>query len=220
MRIFVQCASLQQISQLVDTGFADGIVVSPVDLAAEDPTADVRDWLGQMAEQLSIPVCVPVSSPLGSDVYRDGRDLARASDHVIVQIPFLEDAIGSIRKLVADGVRVCATHIYSGAQAFFAAKVGAMMVAVDAEDIDAHSHHSAGVVAQIRSVLDCAGLECDLAVGKIQNAVNFTDYLLAGADTAIIDPSLLDALMRHSLTDRAVDRYLSALSKRHKPRTL
>ncbi len=220
MKIFVQSASLEQIRHIIDTGFADGIVLSPIDLAAEDPSMDVKDRLAEMADDFPVPTCVPVAALLGDDAYREGRDLARASEHAIVQIPFLEDAIPSIRKLVADGVRVCASHVYSGAQAFFAAKVGATMVSVDVQDIDAHAWHSADVIEQIRAVLDRAGLECDLAVGPAQNSVNFTDYLLAGVDTAFVTPDLLNRLLVHSLTDRAVDRFLSALSKRHKPRTL
>lgn len=220
MKIFLQSASLQQIRKIAESGFADGIVLSPIDLAAEDPGIDIKDRLAEMAEEFGVPICVPVSAVLGGDVYRDGRELARASDHTIIQIPFLEDTISAIRKLVADGVSVCATYVYSGAQAFFAAKVGATMVSVDVQDIDAHARHSAEVVAQIRAVLDQSGLECDLAVGTAQNSVNFTDYLLAGADTAVVTPELLNSLMLHSLTDRAVDRYLSALSKRHKPRSL
>ncbi len=220
MKIFVQSASLQQIRHAIDTGFADGIVLSPIDLAAEDPSADIKDRLAEMSEDFPVPICVPVSALLGDDVYREGRELARASEHAIVQVPFLEDAIPSIRKLVSDGVRVCASHVYSGAQAFFAAKVGATMVAVDVQDIEAHARHSAEVVEQIHAVLERAGLECDLAVGPAQSSVGFTDYLLAGANTAFVTPQLLNSLLVHSLTDRGVDRFLSALSKRHKPRTL
>lgn len=220
MKIFVQSASLQQLRQIAEAGFVDGIVLSPIDLATEDPSLDIKDRLAEVAEEFAVPVCVPVSALLGADVYRDARELARASDHAILQIPFLEDAISPIRRLVSDGVRVCASHVYSGAQAFFAAKVGAMMVSVDVQDIDAHAQHSADVVEQIRAVLDRSGLECDLSVGPAQNSVNFTEYLLAGADMAVVTPDLLNSLLVHSLTDRAVDRYLSALSKRHKPRTL
>lgn len=220
MKIFVQSASLQQIRQMADMGLVDGIVLSPIDLATEDPSIDMQDRLAELAGEFAVPICIPVSAVLGADVYRDGRELARTSDQVILQIPFLEDAISSIRKLVADGVRVCASHVYSGAQAFFAAKIGAMMVSVDVQDIDAHAQHSVQVIEQIRAVLDRAGLECDLAVDTAQNSVNFTDYLLAGAHTIVVTQELANSLMLHSLTDRGVDRFLSALSKRHKPRTL
>lgn len=220
MRVFLQSASMPKIREAADAGLADGVVLSPIDLAEEDPSLDIGERLGEIARELALPVCVPVAAVLGGDIYREGRDLARASDTAIIQIPLLEDAVNPIRRLVADGIRICATHVYSGAQAFLAAKLGAMMVAVSAEDIDAHGRHGAGVVEEIRAVLDRSQQECDLAVTSAPSSVAFTDYLLAGADTVFVTPALLNSLMVHSLTDRGVDRYLSALSKRHKPRTL
>lgn len=220
MKTFVQSAALPQLRQFAEVGLLDGIVLSPIDLATEDPTAEIAERVGEISEEFAVPVCTPVAAVLGGDVYRDGRELARTSDSVIVQIPFLEDTIPSIRRLVAEGVRVCASYVFSGAQAFFAAKVGAMMVGVDVQELDAHGRRSADVVREIRAVLDRSGMECDLAVTAVQNSVGFSDYLLAGADTAVVSPELLNQLILHPLTDRGVDRFLSALSKRHRARTL
>jgi transaldolase len=220
MKIFVQSASVVEIKEWAGAGLLDGVVLSPVDLAAEDPSLTVLDRLAEIAVDFGVPVCVPVSAINGADIYREARDIARVSEHAIVQIPFVEDAVLPIRKLVADGVRICATHVYSGAQAFIAAKLGASMVATDVREIDAQGRPSAEMVAQIRAVIDKCGLECDVAVMPPQSSIAFTNYLLAGADVAYVTPELFASLMVHSLTDRGVDRYLSALAKRHKPRSL
>lgn len=220
MKIFVQSAVVAQIKEWSEANLLDGVVLSPVDLAADDPSATVIDRLAEIAVDFGVPVCVPVAAISGADIYREARDIARASEHAIVQIPFVEDAVSPIRKLVADGVKVCATYIYSGAQAFIAAKLGASMVAVDVRDIDAQGRPSGETVAQIRAVIDKCGLECDVAVTPAQNSTCFTSYVLAGADIAYVTPELFASLMVHSLTDRGVDRYLSALSKRQKPRSL
>lgn len=220
MKIFVQSAIVAQIKEWAEAGLLDGVVLSPVDLAMDDPSASVVDRLTEIAVDFGVPVCVPVTSITGADLYREAREIARASEHAIVQIPFVEDAVSPIRKLVADGVRVCATQVYSGAQAFIAAKLGASMVAIDVRDIDAQGRPSGEAVAQVRAVIDRCKLECDVAVTPAQNAMCFTNYMLAGADVAYVTPELFASLMVHSLTDRGVDRYLSALSKRQKPRTL
>jgi transaldolase len=220
MKIFVQSVVVTQIKEWAEADLLDGVVLSPIDLAADDPSASVIDRLAEIAVDFGVPVCVPVAAINGADIYREGRDIARASEHAVVQIPFVEDAVSPIRKLVADGVKVCATHIYSGAQAFIAAKLGASMVAIDVRDIDAQGRPSGEAVAQIRAVIDKCGLECDVAVTPAQNSMCFTSYVLAGADIAYVTPELFASLMVHSLTDRGVDRYLSALSKRQKPRSL
>jgi transaldolase len=218
MKIFVQTAVVSQIKEWADADLLDGVVLSPVDVARDDPTGSVLDRLSEIAAAFGVPVCVPVTSISSNDIYREARDIARVSEHAIVQVPFLDDAITPIRKLVGDGVRICATHVHSGAQAFIAAKLGASTVAIDVREIDAQGRPSAEVVEQVRAVIDRSGLECDVMVTPAQNSMSFTNYLLAGADTAIVTPELFAALMVHSLTDRGVDRDLSELSKRHKPR--
>jgi transaldolase len=220
MKIFVQSASVAEIREFASAGLLDGVVLSPVDLSAEDPSATVLDRLAEITVDFGVPVCVPVSAISGADIYREARDIARVSEHAIVQIPFVEDAVSPIRKLVEDGVRICATQVYSGAQAFIAAKLGASMVATDVREIDAQGRPSAEMVAQIRAVIDKCRLECDVAVTAPQSSIAFTNYLLAGADVAYVTPELFGSLLVHSLTDRGVDRYLSALSRRHKPRSL
>ncbi len=218
MKIFVQSAVVAHIKEWADADLLDGVVLSPVDLAADDPSATVLDRLTEIAAAFGVPICVPVGAINGPDMYRDARDIARASEHAVVLVPFVEDAVSPIRKLVGDGVSICATHVHSGAQAFIAAKLGASMVAIDVREIDAQGRPSVDVVGEVRAVIDRSGLECDVAVTPAQNSMSFTSYLLAGADTAFVTPELFAALMVHSLTDRGVDRYLSELSKRHKPR--
>ena len=218
MKIFVQSAVVSEIREWADADLLDGVVLSPIDVAADDPAANVLDRLSEVAAAFGVPVCVPVGAINGADMYREARDIARTSEHAMVLMPFVEDAVTPIRKLVADGVKVCATHVHSGAQAFIAAKIGASMVAIDVREIDAQGRPSVDVVGQVRAVIDRSGLECDVAVTPAQNSMSFTNYLLAGADTAFVTPELFASLMVHSLTDRGVDRYLSELSKRHKPR--
>lgn len=221
MKIFVQSPSLEEIRQAADAGLADGVALTADDLVTLDGPAVLRERILEIAETFALPVCVPVSALSGPDIYRDARELTRGTDRVIVQIPFVEDAVTPIRKLVADGVRVCATYIYSGAQAFLAAKIGATMVMVQVHDLDAHGRSSGQVVGEIRRVLDQSNdVECDLVVSAPSSATHLTECLLAGADIACASPEALRALMVHSLTDRGVDRFLSDLSRRHKPRSV
>jgi transaldolase len=215
MRIFVQSASVDQIRHISESGLADGVSLELKDLPN---TEAVHERLADIAREFAIPVCVPVTAFSENEIYREARELARVADHVIVQVPFVEDAIGAIRRLVADGVQVCASYVYSGVQAYFAAKVGATMVAVQVADLDAHGQRSAQVVGEIRDVLDQADLECDLMISTPRSSNHFTESLLAGADSICLTPEIMSELMLNSLTDRGVDRFLSDVSRRHKPR--
>ena len=65
-----------------------------------------------------------------ADIYREGRELAKISDQLAVEIPLVEDAMSAIGRLRADGVRVIATLVFGAAQALLAAKAGAYAVSV------------------------------------------------------------------------------------------
>jgi transaldolase len=218
MKIFLQSASFEDLEYVAEAGLLDGIALSLIDLA--DDAAELHDQITELASRFAVPICVPVGAILGDEVYREGRELARISDLVTVQVPFVEDTVHPIRKLVAEGVRVCTTYVYSGVQAFLAAKVGAVMTMMHVDDLDAHGQHSARVVAEVREVIDRANLECDLLVASPRSSTHLTECLLAGADTVCTTREMLATFMTHSLTDRGIDRMLSSLSKRHRPRSI
>lgn len=216
MKLFVLSSSIQEIRRAADAGFADGAAIPAARLGAG--AAELREQLAQVAGDIArtfaFPVCVPVAAVTSADIYQEARELARLSDQIIVQIPLMEDAILPLRRLCAEGVRVSANYVYNGAQAFLAAKAGAVMVGVPADDLEAQGHRTAHFVNEIRDVLDAGDLECELAVVAPCNPTSFTECLLAGADTICVTPAVLQSLMLHSLTDRAVDRFMSDLSRR------
>jgi transaldolase len=154
----------------------------------------------------------------GSDVYRDARELAKLSDSIIVQIPFVEDAIEAIRRLSSEGVRVTATLVFNAAQAVLAAKAGAGTVCVHIDQIDAQGQDGVETIAGIHRVFQMHGVECDVLAAMPRNAAQFTSCALAGADAIAVSPEALRALLLHPLTDRGIDQFLTDLSRTHRTR--
>src|SRR5262249_45437242 len=149
---------------------------------------------------------------------RDGRDLARISDQVIVQVPFVDDAIAPIRRLSSEGVRVAATLVFTTTQAAFAAKVGASIIVVRIDELDAQGQDGTAVVRDTRALFDVNGTECDVLAALPRNASQFAACALNRADSIAVDPPTLRSLLVHPLTDRGIDRFMNDLSRRHKPR--
>lgn len=217
MKLFVQSTSVAEIREMADAGLVDGVAVSLAEVMEADSMEELREEVAEIGKAFAVPICVSVPVSAQVDVYREARDLARGLDHCLVQVPFLEDTVSPIRRLVADGVKVCATHVYSGAQAFLATKVGASIVVIDVEDLDEQGQQSATVVAEIRTLFDRADVECDLMVSGIHHATAFTQCLLAGATSVCVTPSLLRAMMAHALTDRGIDKFLRDLNRQRTP---
>ena len=217
MNIFVEAASLDEIRQSFLSGFADGVVLSD-GTRGGGSGQDGRELLEAISQEFAIPVCVDVAAVSGEEMYREARELSKISDHVVVQLPLVEDAIAPMHRLSLEGVGICANFVFTGAQAVLAAKAGASMVRVSLTDLDEHGRTSADVVHEIRALLEASECECDVMVASPGNSTQFSECINAGAQIVSIQPRVLQSLLLHPLTDRGVDRFLSELSRR--PRSL
>jgi transaldolase len=151
----------------------------------------------------------------GDDIYHDGRELARLSDQIVVQVPLVEDAFGAMHRLQAEGVRVAAMLVFNAAQALLAARAGASSVVTPLDQLDAVGHSGGEVVRDLRAVFDASHTECDVLAVRPTTAQQFTECALAGADGVAVSPEVLRSLLLHPLTDRGIDQFLNEVSRRH-----
>lgn len=217
MKIFVASAELREIAAVTESGLADGVVTTPRLLADAAP-GDERALLADICRATNLPVCASVGSVSAADIVRDGRELARISDAIVVQIPLVEDAITAMRRLSAEGIRVSATLVFNAAQALLAAKAGAAMVSAQLDHLEAQGQDASAALREIRGVFDVQGTECDLLAWNPRTAAQFVAAALAGSDAVSLDPAVLHALLLHPLTDRGLDQFLSELSRHGRPR--
>jgi transaldolase len=218
MNIYLESANLDEIRSAASAGLADGVAFSHVTFTADDPDADANERLEEIAREFAFPVCVPVGAVTSSDIYSEARDLAKVSDHIVVQIPLVEDSLVPIAKLSAEGVVVCATFVFNAAQAMIAAKAGATSVRVTIDDLETYGQSGARALAEIKSILEAGDRECDVMAASPRSAIQFTECALAGADIITLTPESLRQLVVHPLSDRGVDRFLSDLARRPKSR--
>lgn len=218
MNIFLESVSRDEIRQAASAGFADGVIFSETSYASSAAKEDSREVLDAIAQEFAIPICVEVGAFSGEDLYKAARELSRISEHIVVQLPLIEDAMEPMHRLSLEGVGVCAMYVFNGAQAVLAAKAGASMVRVSLHDLDAQGQTSTDAVTEIRSLLETSECECDVMVASPQTTTQFTECVAAGAQIVCVEPSVLRNLLLHPLTDRGLDRFLSDLSKRPKSR--
>lgn len=214
MNIFVESVSVEEIRRAVAAGLADGVVVSDA-LYAGSESVEGRELIEAVAQEFAIPICVEVRAISGDEMYREAKDLSRISDHLVIQLPLVEDAVEPMHRLSLEGVDICANFVFNGAQAVLAAKAGASMVRVSLQDLDAQGQTSTDAVTEIRSLLQSSDCECDVMVASPSTSTQFTECIAAGAQIVSIRPDVLQNLLLHPLTDRGVDRFLSGLSRRH-----
>ena len=218
MRIFIATATLDDSRWAHSHGLIDGVLTTPSLLTAQVHPAGANELLADICGVASFPVAATVGAVHAADIYRDARELSKLSDSMIVQVPFVEDAISSMRRLRSEGVRVAATLVFNAAQALLAAKAGAATVCVHVDLLDAQGQDGVDTIAEIHQVFTIHGVECDVLAALPRNAAQFTACALAGADAIAVSTDVLRALLLHPLTDRGLDHFLTDLSRTHRTR--
>ena len=213
MRILLASADLDDIAWAVANGFLDGVMTTPALLREQD--RDERDQLVDICHAVDAPVYVTVHAVDADDTYRDGKELSRLSDQIVVQIPLIEDALSAVRRLANDGVRVASLLVFNAAQGLLAAKAGACCVITPIDHLDQVGHSGIEVVRELRAAFDASGTECDIIALRPTTAMQFAACALAGADAVAVGASELRHLLVHPLTDRGIDQFLSELARHH-----
>jgi len=213
MKILLASADLDDIAWAASSGFLDGVLTTPALLREQE--RDERDQLTEICHAVDAPVYVTVHAVDGEDTYRDGKELARLSDQIVVQIPLIEDAIGAVRRLSNDGVRVASLLVFNAAQAILAAKAGASCVVTPIDHLDQVGHSGIDIVRELRRAFDASGTECDVIAMRPTTAMQFAECALAGADAVAVGASVLRHLLVHPLTDRGIDQFLSDIARHH-----
>jgi transaldolase len=218
MNIYLESTSVDEIRGAASAGLADGVAFSHVAFSADSQDATEKEWLEEISREFALPICVPVGAVTSTDIYTEARELAKISDHIIVQIALVEDSLTPIAKLNAEGVVICATFVFNGAQAVIASKAGASLVRVSLDELERHGQSGVQTLADIKNVLDAGGAECDVMAASPRTSLQFGQCATAGADIVCVSPATLRELIVHPFTDRGLDRFLSDLAKRPKTR--
>jgi len=214
MKILLDTASLDEVRWAMEVGIIDGISTDPTLISEEGSSDEYHELLGELCRLTRGPVLAPVLAITADDIYRDGKELAKIADNIVVEVPVLEDGLRATARLAADGIRVTATLVFSAAQALFAAKAGAFSVSAFIGRIDDVGGDGIALVRDIRQLFDRHHVECELNAASIRAPRQFTEAAIIGADAAAVPPDVLRLLLVHPLTDLGVDHFLYDWSKR------
>ena len=212
MKIYLATASTDDVAWGAAHGMLDGVLTTP-GLLADDADSDARSHLAELCRLVHGPIFASVQAVDSAGAYRDGKELAKLSDQIVVQLPFVEETLGAMRRLQADGIRVSATQVYNSAQALIAARAGASSVVTAIDRLDAAGHDGVSMIAELRTAFDASEAECDVIALNAATPSQFGACAVAGADAVGLSADLCRALLVHPLTDRGIDEFLGDVAR-------
>jgi transaldolase len=105
------------------------------------------------------------------------------------------------------------TLCFSASQALLAAKAGANYISPFIGRLDDISTDGMQLIRDIVQIYDNYGYTTEVLAASIRHPMHIVDCALAGADVATIPFKVIQQLVKHPLTDKGLDAFLSDWKK-------
>src|ERR1051325_7331464 len=97
MKIFVDTGSIKDIETIAQLGILDGVTTNPSLLAKE--SGDYRENLKRICEIVKGPVSGEVTATDFAGMMREGHDIAKIDQHMVVKCPMTRDGVKATKAL-------------------------------------------------------------------------------------------------------------------------
>jgi transaldolase len=211
MKIFIDTANINEIKEAASMGLLDGVTTNPSLIAKE----------GKNFKELIKEICTIVEGDISAEVIstdyegmmREGRDLAKIDDKIVVKIPLIKEGLKAVKSLKAEGIRSNVTLCFSPNQALLAAKAGAYILSPFVGRLDDISTNGMELISQILTIYRNYGFDTQVLVASVRHPLHVVESALMGADIATIPFNVITQLIKHPLTDIGLERFLSDWKK-------
>jgi len=211
MQLFVDTAEIAVLKELAETGLVDGVTTNPSLIAKSG-----RNFLTTIAEICDFipgPVSAEVAATDAATMIAEGEKLAKIATNVVVKIPLTWDGLKACRAFADLGIQTNVTLCFSAVQAMMAAKAGATFISPFVGRLDDHGADGIELLHEIRSVYDQYEFDTEILAASLRNQAHVKAAALAGADCATLPPEVFKALVKHPLTDRGLETFISDWAK-------
>lgn len=212
MKFFVDTANLDEIREASEMGLIDGVTTNP-SLVAKEGKIDFNDHIAKICKMVKGDVSVEVTSLDAEGMVNEGRAFAKISDNVVVKCPLTLDGLKATRQFRSEGIKVNVTLCFSAAQAILAAKAGASYISPFIGRLDDIATNGMQLISDIVQIYENYGFGTEVLAASIRHPMHIVDCALAGADVATVPFKVIEQLVKHPLTDKGLEAFLSDWKK-------
>ncbi len=211
MKIFLDSANVTEIREAASWGAIDGVTTNPSLVAKEQ--REYFSLLKEICEIVHGPVSMETISRDAGGMVAEGRVFAKLHPDIIVKCPLTKEGLKATRQLSREKIRVNVTLCFSASQALLAAKAGAYFVSPFVGRLDDISSDGMGLIRDIKTIYANYGFTTQILVASIRHPLHVVEAARIGADVGTMPFGVLEALVKHPLTDIGLDRFLKDWEK-------
>ncbi|MEX2284018.1 MAG: fructose-6-phosphate aldolase [Gemmatimonadota bacterium] len=214
MKFFLDSADLSEVRRAMDAGLIDGMTTNPSLLAkAAGTSRNPREILAEICRLVPGDISAEVVATSKDEMLREGRELAKIADNIVVKVPLTEDGLRACRAFRADGIKVNVTLCFSPAQALLAAKAGASYISPFVGRLDDVGSDGMDLISRIIQIYDNYNFETEVLVASIRHPMHVVEAAMMGAHVGTMPLKVLLSLLQHPLTDKGLESFLADWKK-------
>ena len=206
MKLFLDTANIEEIREINRWGVLGGVTTNP-SLVAKEADDPERVWK-EILTEVEGPISLETTELEADPMYEQGVDLAQMAPNAVVKVPMTPNGLIAGRRLVADGIRINVTLVFSPAQAILAAEIGALIVSPFLGRLDDVAADGMEVLRNICDIYEIQGYDTQVLAASLRHPMHVVESALAGADIATMPFGVFTQLVKHPLTDIGLEKFL------------
>lgn len=211
MKFFIDTANLNEIKEAYDLGVLDGVTTNPSLMAKEGIKGidNIKAHYKAICGIVDNNVSAEVIATDFDGIMREGKELAKIDDKIVVKVPMIKDGVKAIKKFASEGIRTNCTLIFSSGQAILAAKAGASYVSPFVGRLDDISQDGLELIAQIRQIFDNYAFGTEILAASVRHTMHLIKCAEIGSDVVTCPLNVITSLLKHPLTDSGLEKFLA-----------
>src|SRR5690625_873701 len=207
MKFFIDTANLDDIKEANDLGVLAGVTTNPTLVAKEG--VDFHDRLREITKEVTTSVSAEVIAEDAEGMIKEGKELAAIAPNITVKIPMTLEGLKAVKALSDLKIETNVTLIFNPNQALLAARAGATYVSPFLGRLDDIGHNGMELIATISQIFAEHQISTEIIAASIRHPLHVTEAALNGAHIATIPYNVLGQLVKHPLTDKGIEQFLS-----------
>lgn len=214
MKFFIDTAEIEEIRQANKRGWVDGVTTNPSLIAKSG--RDFFEVIKEICKEISGPVSAEVISLQSEEMIREGRELAKLADNVVVKVPMCEEGMIAVKRFTSEGIKTNVTLVFSPMQALLAAKAGATMVSPFVGRLDDIGQDGMTMVDEVIQMYQNYDFDTEVLVASVRSPMHIQIAASLGADIATIPYKVMQQMTAHPLTDKGIKMFMDDWNKAKK----
>jgi transaldolase len=211
MKIFVDTADLDEIKELASWGIIDGVTTNPTLVAKSG--RNFNQIIEEIFKIVDGPISLEVVSENSEGMVKEAKQLVskvkeKYRKNVTIKIPMTSEGLKAVKKLKKEKIKTNVTLVFSANQALLAAKAGATFVSPFIGRLDDIGQEGMQLVEEIMEIYCNYNIETEVIVASIRHPIHVIDAARLGADIATVPPGIIRKMVKHSLTDVGIKKFL------------